>query len=573
MQVLTRQVVQDSLADVDHPLLRRIYAGRGILQKQELERSLKTLLSPRSLPQVDLAARRIANAVQAGERILIVGDFDADGATSVALCMRVLTEMGAHDVDYLVPNRFDFGYGLSPEIVELAAKRGPKVIVTVDNGVSSIAGVAAANDLGIDVIVTDHHLPGAELPAAHAIVNPNLADSTFDSGAMAGVGVAYYVLGAVRARLREDGWFEGERVEPNLANYLDLVALGTVADVVPLDANNRTLVHQGVERMRAGRCVPGIRALAEIGKRALPTLKAQDLGFAIGPRLNAAGRLEDMSIGIKCLLADDLASARRYATALDELNRARRQLEQDMVEDAQLLLASEQGRESSETDKALVGLCVYHESFHQGVVGILAGRMRERFHKPTIAFADAGALAPDELKGSARSIDGVHIRDVLDQIATRHPGLLIKFGGHAMAAGLSLKRAHFERFKVVFDKAVRQVVTPELMQASLLTDGELKAEWLELSTAQLLETAGPWGNGFAEPSFVGDFELVSQRVVGEIHLKLVLKLEGKVVDAIAFRQAPVARDAKALRIVYRLGVNDYGQWPTLQLMVDHIEVS
>ena len=509
--------------------------------------------------------------MKANEKILIVGDFDADGATSVALCMRVLTEMGACEVDYLVPNRFDFGYGLSPEIVAIAAERSPKVIVTVDNGVSSIAGVAAANKQGIDVIVTDHHLPGEELPDAYAIVNPNLQESLFESGSMAGVGVAYYVLGAVRAQLRADNWFSEGREEPNLANYLDLVALGTVADVVPLDANNRVLVHQGVERMRAGRCVPGIRALAEIGKRALPNLKAQDLGFAIGPRLNAAGRLEDMSIGIKCLLANDLASARRYAKALDELNRARRQLEQDMVEDAQLLIANEQGRADVGTEDSKAGLCVYHESFHQGVVGILAGRMRERFHKPTIAFADAGDLAPDELKGSARSIDGVHIRDVLDRIATRHPGLLLKFGGHAMAAGLSLKRVHFDRFKVVFDKAVRDVVTPELMQASLLTDGELNPEWLELSTAQLLDGAGPWGNGFAEPSFVGDFELVSQRVVGEIHLKLVLKLEGRVVDAIAFRQGPLKSDVREVRVVYRLSVNDYGQWPTLQLIVEHLE--
>lgn len=565
MQILTRETPADALTDLNPPLLRRIYAGRGVVQSAELDRSLAALAPPHALPDAQKAAARLADAVQAGERILIVGDFDADGATAVALCVRILTDLGARAVDFLVPNRFEFGYGLSEEIVLLAQRSAPSLIVTVDNGVSSVAGVARANDLGIDVIVTDHHLPGAELPAAFAIVNPNLPDAGFASKAMAGVGVAYYVLGCTRAELNQRGWFNERRPAPNLARYLDLVALGTVADVVPLDANNRIMVHQGVQRMRAGKCLPGIKALAEIAKRPLTNLSAQDLGFALGPRLNAAGRLEDMSIGIKCLLAEDLSSARHLATALDQLNQARRQLEQDMVGDAELLLAE------SETDTQRVGLTVYHETFHQGVVGIVAGRLREKFHKPVIAFADAGDAAPDELKGSARSITDLHIRDVLDWIAASHPGLLIKFGGHAMAAGLSIKRVHLQRFGVIFDKAVQQFSNPDMLQARLVTDGELAAAEMSLEMAQLLANGGPWGSGFPEPSFTGQFAVVNQRVVGEQHLKLVLKSGGKVIDAIAFRQPPLPGDVTDVRAVYRLSVNDYGEWPTVQLIVEFLE--
>ena len=412
MQILTRPIPAHAPAVVDDPLLSRVYAGRGIEREEQLNRSLSALLPPAEMPDIEKAANRLADALEQQQRILIVGDFDADGATSVALCMLVLQELGAAHVDFLVPNRFEFGYGLSPEIVELAGNSRPDVIVTVDNGISSIEGVERANQQGIDVIVTDHHLPGSELPAALALVNPNLRDAGFGSKAMAGVGVAYYLLGVLRGVLRQRGWFDDGRSEPNLARFLDLVALGTVADVVPLDANNRTLVHQGIARIRAGKCLPGIKALAEVGKRNLATLSAQDLGFALGPRLNAAGRLEDMALGIKCLMAPDLKQARDLARALDQLNLARRQLEQDMVSDAQLLLAQEQ----AEQDR--VAIAVYHESFHQGVVGIVAGRLRERFHKPVIAFADASDQAPDELKGSARSIDNLHIRDVLDYMAT-----------------------------------------------------------------------------------------------------------------------------------------------------------
>ncbi len=553
------------LTQIENAVLRRVYANRGVAHVDELDRALARLVPPADLPDIDAAATRLADAVAGGERIVIVGDFDADGATSVALCCLALRAFGAVHVDYLVPNRFEFGYGLSEEIVALAAERESAVIVTVDNGVSSVAGVAAANAQGIDVIVTDHHLPGVDRPAALALVNPNLPEATFQSRAMAGVGVAYYVMLAVRAALRARNWFDAGRTEPNMAAYLDLVALGTVADVVPLDANNRRLVHQGLERMRAGRCRPGIAALAEVGRRRLGTLTAQDLGFVLGPRLNAAGRLDDMAIGIKCLLAEEAAEARRLATALDELNRARRQLEKDMVSDAQFLLAEDQARDDAS------GLTVYHESFHQGVVGIVAGRLREAFHKPVIAFADAGPTAPGELKGSARSIDGLHIRDVLDAIATSHPGLLLKFGGHAMAAGLSIKRLHYERFGVVFDKTVRAWLTPDQLKATLVSDGELAVDDLTLDTAALLRAGGPWGSGFPEPLFEGDFELVSQRVVGQDHLKLVLKTEGRVIDAIAFRQAPLAPECRRVRLAYKLEVNDYGQWPTVQLVVDYLE--
>lgn len=564
MEITTREASAELLNDLASPLLRRIYAGRGIKDAAELDRSLGALLSPADLPDVDRAAARLADAIQAQQKILIVGDFDADGATAVALCVSVLRDLGAAPVEFLVPNRFEFGYGLSPEIVDLASQFSPDLIVTVDNGVSSVAGVSRANELGIEVIVTDHHLAGAELPAAYAIVNPNLPGATFGSKSMAGVGVAYYVLGCTRRELRDRGWFDNGRPLPNLARYLDLVALGTVADVVPLDANNRIMVHQGVQRMRAGKCLPGIKAIAEIAKRSLANLSAQDLGFALGPRLNAAGRLEDMSLGIKCLLAPDLTTARKMATALDQLNKTRRELELDMVSDAELMLAEDQA------DDDRIGLTVYHGSFHQGVVGIVAGRIREKFNKPVIAFADAGDASPDELKGSARSIVDLHIRDVLDWIAASHPGLLIKFGGHAMAAGLSIKRVHLQRFGAIFDKAVRQFADADMLQARLITDGRLDVEELSIEMAQTLAAAGPWGSGFPEPSFCGEFEVVSQRVVGEQHLKLVLKTSGRVIDAIAFRQPPLAEGVDKIDVVYRLSVNDYGEWPTVQLVVEFL---
>ena len=412
-------------------LLRRVYGNRGVTSADELQRSLGGLADPGPMRDIDTAAGRIAAAVREGQRILFVGDFDADGATSVALGVSVLRAFGTEQVDFVVPNRFEFGYGLSPEIVQVALARQPDLLITVDNGVSSIDGVEYANAAGVDVIVTDHHLPGAELPPAYAIVNPNVPGCGFPSKAIAGVGVIYFVLARVRGVLREAGWFGKRGLDvPNLAEWLDLVALGTVADVVPLDRNNRTLVHQGLMRMRRGRCRPGIQALAEVAGRSLADLRAADLGFYLGPRLNAAGRLEDMSLGIRCLLAMSLAEARRHAANLDELNRTRRELQREMVAEAELIVA-EQGRKTQER----YGVSVFDPGWHQGIVGIVAGRLRERINRPVVAFAPAGDAEPDSLRGSARSVPELHIRDALDALAGSHPGLLVKFGGHAMAAG------------------------------------------------------------------------------------------------------------------------------------------
>ena len=562
MRIETRQSV--NRLGLDDDLLDRVFAARGITEPAQLERGLSNLLSPADLPEIDQAAKRLADAVVEDQKILIVGDFDADGATSVALCLLALRAMGAKQVDFLVPNRFDYGYGLSPEIVQLAAAMEPRVIVTVDNGVASVDGVALANELGIDVVVTDHHLPGDVLPNAFALVNPNVGGS-FGSKAMAGVGVAYYLLSWVRQALRQRQHFASRGIdEPNMAQYLDLVALGTVADVVPLDHNNRILVHQGLLRIQRGMTRPGIAALARVGKRDLTKLSASDMGFALGPRLNAAGRLQDMSVGIRCLVTDDPAEAGQLAAELDGLNQTRREIEQGMVADAEMILTQ------ITPDPDEMGIAVYHESFHQGVVGIVAGRLREKFHRPAIVFADASE-GSDELKGSARSIDGLNIRDLLDSIATKRPGMLLKFGGHAMAAGLSIKRVHLPRFQSAFDKAVRAAVTPDMLDAVLLTDGELAKEALNLDTVAKLANAGPWGSGFAEPTFAGEFTLVNQRVVGQDHLKLVFALQDQLIDAIAFRQPPLDGQPQRVRVVYKPALNDYGGQQTLQLMVEYIE--
>ena len=541
MRIEERQITRH--LGLDDDLLDRIFSARGIAEPSQLERGLTNLLSPADLPDIDIAAARLADAVEQNQNILIVGDFDADGATSVALCLLALRAMGAVNVDFLVPNRFDYGYGLSPEIVQLAATRAPTVIVTVDNGVASVDGVAMANEAGIDVVVTDHHLPGDVLPDAHALVNPNVGDNAFASKSMAGVGVAYYLLSWVRQTLRQREYFASRQIpEPNMAQYLDLVALGTVADVVSLDQNNRILVHQGLLRIRRGMTRPGIAALARVGKRDLTTLSAADMGFALGPRLNAAGRLQDMSVGIRCLITDDPAEAGQLAAELNSLNQTRREIEQGMVADAEMILT----QITPAPDE--MGIAVYHESFHQGVVGIVAGRLREKYHRPTIVFADASDTS-DELKGSARSIDGLNIRDVLDGIATRLPGMLPKFGGHAMAAGLSIKRVHLARFQKAFDKAVRAAVTPDMLDAVLLTDGSLTQEQMNLQTVATLADAGPWGSGFAEPRlFAGEFKLVNQRVVGQDHLKLVLGLNNQLIDAIAFRQKPLKASPSASKL-------------------------
>lgn len=546
--------------------LRRVYGHRGVQASADLDLALNGLERPSALRDIDKAARRIAEAVREGQRILFVGDFDADGATSVALGVSLLRAFDASAVDFVVPNRFEFGYGLSPEIVDLALRRSPELIITVDNGVSSVAGVERANAHGVDVVVTDHHLPGAHLPSAYAIVNPNVPGCAFPSKAIAGVGVIYYVLGQTRAVLRADGWFdEPARPEPALADWLDLVALGTVADVVPLDQNNRRLVHQGIRRMRSGRCRPGIAALAEAGRRDLARLKASDLGFALAPRLNAAGRLDDMTVGIQCLLASSLEEARTLAGQLDDLNRERRDIERSMLADAELLLAEAEGGVEGK-----FGIVVFHPSWHQGVVGLIAGRLRERHQRPAIAFAEAGGEGEDvELKGSARSLPELHIRDALDAIAARDPALLTRFGGHAMAAGMTLDRRCLPRFAKAFDEEVRQRLPVEALQGRIESDGELDADELTLDNAMQLADGGPWGQGFPEPLFHGDFELVSQRVVGREHLKLVLKREDRLIGAIAFRQKPLP-DCRKVRLAYALEVNDYRDL-ALELRVAQIE--
>ena len=544
------------------PFLRAALASRGATRSADLDLSLGGLLPPESLPGIGAAASRLAAAVADDERILVCGDFDADGATASALCVSALRAFGARQVDFLVPNRFDFGYGLTPELVDVALKRQPDVIVTVDNGVSSIEGVTRARDHGVDVIVTDHHLPGSELPPAHAVVNPNLPDSSFPSPNLAGVGVAFYVMAALRSVLRQAGYFDARGIaEPNLAQWLDLVALGTVADVVPFDRNNRILVHQGLRCIRSGRARAGVRALVEVSGRAASRLTAQDLGFAIGPRLNAAGRLEDMSIGIQCLLAEDDASARPRAEALDEYNKARREIEVGMVDEAVGLVDAEQFADD-------VGICVYQEDWHQGIIGIVAGRLRERYHRPAIVFADGGTH-PGELKGSARSIPGLHIRDAIADCAARYPGMIGPYGGHAMAAGLSLKRAQLERFRNAFNDAVASRVNERDLAGVILTDGELAGDDLKIDNARAITAYGPWGQGFEEPLFHGEFDVVMQRVVGERHLKLALKRDGRVADAIAFNQEPVG--SSRVRAVYRLAINDYGAADTLQLEVQKLE--
>ncbi|MFP6796497.1 MAG: single-stranded-DNA-specific exonuclease RecJ [Pseudomonadales bacterium] len=544
----------------------RVLSARGITSKRDLDLSLNQLATPDRLPGVNQAASRLVQAIDNSERILVIGDFDADGATASALVVSLLREMGVKSVDYLVPNRFEFGYGLTPEIVVVAAKQEPALIITVDNGVSSVEGVRVANELGIDVVITDHHLPPKDLPEAAAIVNPNLKETTFESPFLAGVGVAYYLMAVVRAKLRAKRYFENHNVsEPNLADWLDLVALGTVADVVALDRNNRILVCQGLRRMRSGRLRPGMRALIEIADRRLEVLSAQDLGFAVGPRLNAAGRLDDIGLGIQCLLAEDLDSARSLAVALNELNKARRAIEDEMNVEAKVLIS-----ESIDADAS--ALCVYDPSWHQGVVGIVAGRMRERFHRPVIAFADAGDVAPGEIKGSARSVPGLHIRDALDDVATRFPGLVDKFGGHAMAAGLTIKRIHLDRFRKAFAQAVASRVDPRDIAGIVASDGVLAVEDLSVDNARLIEEYGPWGQGFDEPVFHGEFELISQRSVGQgKHLKLIVKQDAKVVDAIAFNQQMINSDR--VTMAYKLEVNRYLDNDTLQLLVEHVAPS
>lgn len=512
------------------PLLRRLYASRGVRSARELERSVKGMLPWQQLSGIDNAVEILYNAFREGTRIIVVGDFDADGATSTALSVLGMRALGCDNISYLVPNRFEDGYGLSPEVVDQAKARGAQLIVTVDNGISSHAGVAHAKTLGIPVIVTDHHLPGDTLPDAEAIINPNLRDCEFPSKSLAGVGVAFYLMLALRTFLRDKGWFDERNIAPpNLAELLDLVALGTVADVVPLDANNRILTWQGLSRIRAGKCRPGIKALLEISNRDPQQLAASDLGFALGPRLNAAGRLDDMSVGVALLLCDNLGEARVLASELDALNQTRKEIEQGMQ--AEALILCEKLERSSETLPG--GLAMYHPEWHQGVVGILASRIKERFHRPVIAFAPAG---DGTLKGSGRSIQGLHMRDALERLDTLYPDLMIKFGGHAMAAGLSLEEHKFEQFQQRFGELVTEWLDPALLQGEVISDGPLSAAEMSMEVAQLLRDAGPWGQMFPEPLFDGRFRLLQQRLVGERHLKVMVEPVGggPLLDGIAF---------------------------------------
>ncbi len=568
LRVVRRAAAPQALLSAGcHPVLGRVYAARGVRSSAELDHSLERLLPVGTLEGIS-AAVELLLAHRAG-RILVIGDFDADGATSSALMVRALTRFGFAAVDFLVPNRFEFGYGLTPEIVALARTRTPSLIVTVDNGVSSNAGVAAARAAGIDVLITDHHLPGHELPHANVIVNPNLPGSRFGSRNLAGVGVAFYVMAALRRRMEELG-LTGSAT-PGVAPLLDLVALGTVADVVPLDANNRVLVSQGLRRIRAGRCVPGIRALIALAARSRSELTAADLAFAVAPRLNAAGRIDDMTIGIQCLLEDDEARAQVLAARLDELNQERRSIEARMQQEA--LLAVRVLAEPVAGARERHGVVLFDDSWHQGVVGLVASRVKERLRRPVIAFA----LATDAtLRGSARSIPGVHIRDVLEAIAAREPELISRFGGHAMAAGLTLERAALDRFAQCFDAEVRRCMAGLGAADAVETDGELTLEEIALETAQALREGGPWGQAFPEPSFDGVFSIKNARVIGERHLKMWVEVPrgGRSFDAIAFNHVPqgvefVPPEGLA-RLVYRLEVNEYQGERRLQLLVDHL---
>lgn len=551
-----------------HPLLARVYSSRGVESPAQLDLALAHLLSPTLLLNADRAATLLADALAADKRIVVIGDFDADGATSTALVVSALRDFGASNVGYLVPNRFEYGYGLTPEIVAIAGQSHPELIITVDNGISSIEGVAAANALGIATLITDHHLAGRELPQADVIVNPNQPGCEFPSKALAGVGVIFYIMLALRAELRTRGWFE-ERAEINLAHYLDLVALGTVADVVPLDRNNRILVAEGLRRIRAGRCRPGILALLEVASRQCQSVVASDLGFAVAPRINAAGRLKDMSIGIECLLCNDMVAARSQANQLNELNQQRRVIEQDMQDEAIQILDELSLHDASDMP---VAMTLYQSGWHQGVIGILASRIKDRLHRPTIAFADGDS---GELKGSARSIPGIHIRDILDAVATRHPGLVTRFGGHAMAAGLTLPRAAYDEFANAFVEEVALHAQAVHLQAVLESDGELAADEFQLSLATELRFAGPWGQHFPEPMFDGQFSVVTQRLVGEKHLKLVLTPVGSdlLLDAIAFNIDPGLwpdDSVELVEIAYRLDVNEFRGQRSVQLMVEHL---
>ena len=561
--------VPEDLAQALHPVVARVLAARDVLSVSELDYRLEKLHPATMLAGMDDAVALLVDALAHDKRILVVADYDADGATGCAVAVRGLRLLGAAHVDYLVPNRFEFGYGLTPEIVAVAERRAPELLITVDNGISSVDGVAAAAACNVPVIVTDHHLPGTHLPRAAAIVNPNQPGDNFPSKCLAGVGVAFYLLIALRAALRDRRWFD-ERGLPqaNLGQLLDLVALGTVADVVPLDANNRILVAQGIARIRSGRLQPGVAALLQVAGRDSHHLTASDLAFAVAPRLNAAGRLTDMTLGIECLLCDDASLAAEMAATLDGLNRERRHIEARMRDQA---MAQVETLHFESEETLPFGLCLFDPEWHPGVVGIVASRVKERLHRPVIAFAPDGK---DALKGSARSVSGVHIRDALEAIATRHAGLLSKFGGHAMAAGLSLERARFDEFRAAFDVEVRRHLSAGDLRGVISSDGPLEPADIGLALARELRRAGPWGQGFPEPVFDGAFQVMSSRVVGESHLKLSLRAEdgAEPVDAIAFNALEYwPKDAKVVHLAYKLDVNRFRGRETAQLVIEYAE--
>ncbi|ELA6780120.1 single-stranded-DNA-specific exonuclease RecJ [Vibrio alginolyticus] len=563
------------LPDSIPPILKRIYINRGITDLSQLETSARGLHSYQKLGGIEQAVDLLFQAIKEQKRIIVVGDFDADGATSSALSVLALRMLGSHNVDYLVPNRFEDGYGLSPEVVDQALELGAEMIMTVDNGVSSIEGVRYAKENGITVLVTDHHLPGQVLPDVDAMVNPNLESCSFPSKALAGVGVAFYLMMALCVHMRKHNWFaEQEMQEPKLMELIDLVALGTVADVVPLDENNRILVHQGLQRIRAGKARPGIQALIEVAKRDARRLVASDFGFALGPRINAAGRLDDMSFGVELLMCNNIHAARRMASELDGLNQTRKEIEEGMKQEAMAFCERLQFGEGNELP---YGLALFQRDWHQGVIGILASRIKEKFHRPVIAFADGGE---GTIKGSCRSIPGLHMRDALDFIDTQNPGLIIKFGGHAMAAGLTIKEQDFERFSRLFDEVVKKELDEAALKGVIMSDGELKPEEFSMHVAEQLRSGGPFGQAFPEPIFDGEFKVLHQKLVGEKHLKLMLEPLYKghptnvMIDGIAFnvdlRRWPDA-SVKTVRLAYKLDVNEFRGNQSLQLMIDHIE--
>lgn len=571
MKITRRDVhAECELPDSMHPVMRRVFAGRNISSHRELDYSLTNLLPFDKLKNFDAAAGLLIDAIRNNKKILVVADYDADGATACAVALRGLSMLGARQVVYMVPDRVKHGYGLSIDVARQALEFDPDLLVTVDNGISSVDGVDFARRAGVDVLVTDHHLPGRELPAATVIVNPNQPGDRFPSKCIAGVGVMFYVLLAVRAGLKHAGWFTAQGVEaPNFAALLDLVALGTVADVVQLDYNNRILVYQGLRRIRARRCCQGIMALVRAAGRTPEQITAADLGFQLGPRLNAAGRMADMRLGIECLLTDNFSGAVALALQLDKFNKERKQLQAEMQEQAEAYLVDIAELEQGELP---FGVCLFDAGWRQGIVGVLAGRIKERVNRPVIVFAPAGEGL---LKGSGRSISGIHLKDALEALAARHPDLVQKFGGHAMAAGLTIREADLAQFRTEFDGEIRNLAAGRIPGAEIVTDGNLASEEINLELAGEIENAGPWGQGFPEPLFDDVFTIANARTVGERHLKLKLLADGaqRPVEAISFNTEPDAIDASAQthRFVYRLAVNEYNGMQTPQLIVEHIQ--